>query len=215
MPASRGEGGVWATRGLCVGSRALARQKMMHLLSAEDISCIALFREHVVSRGLRMPRMRLILFGISAFSYWAFARRRAPDASCKVSAKILKNCEPSLKHCAIWKESSRSCPGRIMSLRRLIPKGRCRKRSAISWFACRRERTSAAWKAACSPPAPSCVSCSLRSRFLFTSSFARAMCFAAASTSTLGRVASLGDASLLPRSGALKRSFAPTPESRA
>lgn len=43
MPASRGEGGVWATRGLCVGSRAPARQKMIHLLSAEDISCTALF----------------------------------------------------------------------------------------------------------------------------------------------------------------------------
>ena len=82
--------------GLCAGSRALARQKMMHLLSAEDISCNALFREHVASRGLRMPRMRLILFGISAFSYWLCAPS-APDASCKVSAKILKNCEPVLE----------------------------------------------------------------------------------------------------------------------
>ena len=43
-----------------------------------------------------MPRMRLILFGISAFSYWLCAPS-APDASCKVSAKILKNCEPVLE----------------------------------------------------------------------------------------------------------------------
>lgn len=73
-----------------------ARQKMMHLLSAEDISCIALFREHVANISFRMPRMRLILFGISAFSYWLCAPS-APDASCKVPAKILKNCEPVLE----------------------------------------------------------------------------------------------------------------------
>lgn len=40
-----------------------------------------------------MIQMRLILYGISAFSYWLCAPS-APDASYKVSAKILKNCEP-------------------------------------------------------------------------------------------------------------------------
>lgn len=40
-----------------------------------------------------MPRMRLVLFGISAFSYWLCAPA-APDDSRRISAKILKNCEP-------------------------------------------------------------------------------------------------------------------------
>ena len=46
----------------------------------------AILRNEVASISFRMPRMRLILFGISAFSYWLCAPS-APDASCEVSAK--------------------------------------------------------------------------------------------------------------------------------
>lgn len=161
-----------------------------------------------------MPRMRLILFGISAFSYWLCAPS-APDASCKVSAKILKNCEPVLEalrhlgrlfpflprpyHVSTTSHAKRPLSEAICHLVVRMPKGKdfCRVESGVF------------------VSVPSSASCSLRSRFLFTSSFARAMCFAGASTSTLGRVASLGDASLLPRRGASRSLSAPTLELKA
>ena len=84
--------------------------------------------------------------------------------------------------------------------RRPMPKDRCRRRSVISRFACRRGRISAAWKAAYSSLVPSCASCSLLSRFPSTSLFGRVMCFAGVSISMLVQAVRSGNASPLRRS---------------
>lgn len=158
--------------------------------------------------------MRLILFGISAFSYWLCAPS-APDASCKVSAKILKNCEPVLEalrhlgrlfpflprpyHVSTTSHAKRPLSEAICHLVVRMPKGKdfCRVESGV-FVSC-----------------PELCFVQLAQSLPFHELVRAAMCFAGASTSTLGRVASLGDASLLPRRGASRPLSAPTLELKA
>lgn len=161
-----------------------------------------------------MPRMRLILFGISAFSYWLCAPS-APDASCKVSAKILKNCEPVLEalrhlegifpflprphHVSTTSHTKRPLSEAICHLMVRMPKGKdfCRVESGVF--------------ASC----PELCFVQLAQSLPFHELVRAGNVLCGRFYLDAGKGGELGRPSLLPRSGALKRSFAPTPESRA